>query len=149
MRGTWRVQAYADPKGEPLAQAAFLVEDFEPERIAFALTTEAKGIDPADPPAIPIEARFLYGAPAAGLIVEGETVVRPARVSPTIPATASGSPTTIPSPRPSRSPSLGPMPRAGRRSGWSSLSWSPPAGRWRPRSRCGSPSPGAGRWSGT
>jgi alpha-2-macroglobulin len=78
MRGTWRVQAYADPKGDPLAQAAFLVEDFEPERIAFALTTEAKGIDPADPPAIPIEARFLYGAPAAGLRVEGETVVRPA-----------------------------------------------------------------------
>ncbi|MGE5155154.1 MAG: MG2 domain-containing protein, partial [Bdellovibrio bacteriovorus] len=77
MRGTWRVQAYADPKGDPLAQAAFLVEDFEPERIAFALETDVKGVDPTDPPAIPIEARFLYGAPAAGLMVEGETVVRP------------------------------------------------------------------------
>lgn len=78
MRGTWRVQAYADPKGDPLAQAAFLVEDFEPERIAFALTIDVKAVDPADPPAIPIGARFLYGAPAAGLMVEGETVVRPA-----------------------------------------------------------------------
>jgi uncharacterized protein YfaS (alpha-2-macroglobulin family) len=78
MRGTWRVQAYADPKGEPLAQAAFLVEDFEPERLAFELKTQATGIDPADPPAIPIDARFLYGAPAAGLTVDGETVVKPA-----------------------------------------------------------------------
>ena len=78
MRGTWRVQAYADPKGEPLAQAAFLVEDFEPERLAFELKTGSKGIDPRDPPSIPIAARFLYGAPAAGLTVEGETVVEPA-----------------------------------------------------------------------
>ena len=79
MRGTWRVQAFADPKGEPLAQAAFLVEDFEPERIAFEMKTEAQGVDPAVPPAIPVEARFLYGAPAAGLTVEGETVVRPTK----------------------------------------------------------------------
>lgn len=77
MRGTWRVQAYADPKGEQLAQAAFLVEDFEPERLAFELTTDSPGIDPRDPPSIPIAARFLYGAPAAGLVVEGETVVTP------------------------------------------------------------------------
>jgi uncharacterized protein YfaS (alpha-2-macroglobulin family) len=78
MRGTWRVSAYADPKGESIAETAFLVEDFEPERLAFELATEAKGLDPADPPALAIEARFLYGAPAAGLTVEGETLVKPA-----------------------------------------------------------------------
>lgn len=78
MRGTWRVQAYGDPKGEPLAQTAFLVEDFEPERLAFELRGTVTEIVPSDPPAVPIEVRFLYGAPAAGLLVEGETVVRPA-----------------------------------------------------------------------
>ncbi|WP_295385879.1 alpha-2-macroglobulin family protein [uncultured Thiodictyon sp.] len=75
-RGTWRVLAYADPKGEPIGQTTFLVEDFEPERLDFALTAPGAGLDPNAPTALPIAARFLYGAPAAGLQVEGEVEVK-------------------------------------------------------------------------
>ena len=76
MRGTWRVNAYSDPKGQPLAETTFLVEDFIPERLAFDLKSAVSGIDPQSPPTLPIDARFLYGAPAAGLQVEGETQVK-------------------------------------------------------------------------
>ena len=80
MRGTWRVLAYTDPKGEPIGQTSFLVEDFLPERLDFSLTapgtSATTGIDPKAPPPLPIEARFLYGAPAAGLQVEGEVTVK-------------------------------------------------------------------------
>ena len=76
MRGTWRVLAYSDPKGEPLGQTSFLVEDFLPERLDFSLTAPAKGLDPQAATVLPINARFLYGAPAAGLAVEGETLVK-------------------------------------------------------------------------
>jgi len=78
MRGTWQVQVFADPKGEVLAQRPFLVEDFEPERLDFDLQSAAAAIDPADPPAVTVDARFLYGAPAAGLTVEGTLRVDPA-----------------------------------------------------------------------
>ena len=78
MRGTWQVQLYADPKGEVLAQLPFLVEDFEPERLAFSLQSSTDLLDPADPPSIGVEARFLYGAPAANLSVEGTLRVEPA-----------------------------------------------------------------------
>ena len=75
MRGTWQARVYADPKGEVLAQQPFLVEDFLPERLDFSLDATAKQIDPADPPSLSLDARFLYGAPASGLAVEGQTKV--------------------------------------------------------------------------
>ncbi len=78
MRGTWRVQAFADPKGDPLAQASFLVEDFEPERLDFTLKTGVAALDPAKPAPVAVDARFLYGAPGARLAVEGETLVEAA-----------------------------------------------------------------------
>ena len=78
MRGTWRAEAYSDPKGKALAQHAFLVEDFEPERLALDLKTPAKWIDPVAPPLISVDARFLYGAPASGLALEGNVSVRAA-----------------------------------------------------------------------
>ncbi|KAA6186287.1 alpha-2-macroglobulin [Thiohalocapsa marina] len=78
MRGTWQARAYADPKGEVLAQTAFLVEDFLPERLDFDLHSSAERIDPADPPSIDLDARFLYGAPAANLAVEGGLRLEPA-----------------------------------------------------------------------
>lgn len=78
MRGTWRAEAYSDPKGKALAQHAFLVEDFEPERLALDLKTPVRWIDPAAPPSISVDARFLYGAPASGLSLEGKVSVRAA-----------------------------------------------------------------------
>ena len=78
MRGTWTADVYTDPKAEPLARVGFLVEDFEPERLDFALEPSAGVIDPRDPPTIAVDARFLYGAPAANLDVEGQARVRAA-----------------------------------------------------------------------
>lgn len=75
MRGTWQVQVLADPTGEVLNQVPFLVEDFQPERLDFTLTPAAAWLDPADPTPVELAARFLYGAPAAGLPVEGRVRV--------------------------------------------------------------------------
>ena len=35
--GTWRVEAYVDPKGAPVGETTFLVEDYVPERLDFKL----------------------------------------------------------------------------------------------------------------
>ncbi|WP_200346641.1 alpha-2-macroglobulin family protein [Halochromatium glycolicum] len=75
MRGTWQAEVFADPQAEALAQTPFLVEDFEPERLDFTVESAAKTLDPASPPRLTIDARYLYGAPAAGLEVEGSTRV--------------------------------------------------------------------------
>ncbi|MEA3274757.1 MAG: MG2 domain-containing protein, partial [Pseudomonadota bacterium] len=77
MRGTWRAMAYADPKGQALAELSFLVEDFEPERLTFDLKSPVAQIAPDDPPAISVSARFLYGAPASNLELEGSVSLKP------------------------------------------------------------------------
>ncbi len=79
MRGTWRIGVYADVKGSPLAETTFLVEDFQPERLDFDLTSSAPTVDPTAPGSLAVAARFLYGAPAGNLSIEGETVLSAAR----------------------------------------------------------------------
>jgi len=79
MTGTWRAKLYADPKGEPVSQAAFLVEDFVPERIDLKLEPKSKGIAIEDHAAITATGRYLYGPPAANLGLEGDIVVKPAK----------------------------------------------------------------------
>ena len=79
MRGSWRITVHADVKSEPLAETAFLVEDFEPERIDFDVQTSVEALDPSAPAELAIDARFLYGAPAANLDIQGETLLKPAR----------------------------------------------------------------------
>ncbi len=39
--GTWRVEAFADPKAAPVGRTSFLVEDYVPERLEFSLTSRA------------------------------------------------------------------------------------------------------------
>ncbi|MCR4282000.1 MAG: MG2 domain-containing protein, partial [Bauldia sp.] len=77
MRGSWRIKLYADPKGAPVGDTSVLVEDFEPERLAFTIDTTAKVLDRVEPTEINLEARYLYGAPAAGLAAEGEVLLKP------------------------------------------------------------------------
>lgn len=84
-QGSWSVRVHADPKAAPLAQLSFLVEDFQPERVDFDLATPAKAIDPANPPEISLQAKFLYGAPASGQRLEGEVVVSPTRANAAFP----------------------------------------------------------------
>jgi len=75
MRGTWQLAVHADPKQPAIAEAKFLVEDFVPERIEFDLTTENEEIAIGDVAEVEVDGRFLYGAPASGLGLEGEVSV--------------------------------------------------------------------------
>lgn len=72
MRGTWQLRVYADPDAEPVAEKAFLVEDFVPDRVEFDLSSDRKTVAPGSTAAITVDGRYLYGAPAAGLSLEGE-----------------------------------------------------------------------------
>ncbi|WP_245413364.1 alpha-2-macroglobulin family protein [Mangrovicella endophytica] len=75
MRGTWTVALFTDPKRPALAQTTIRVEDFEPEKIDFDVATDATSLDPAAPPAVSVDARYLFGAPATGLEASGEVVL--------------------------------------------------------------------------
>jgi hypothetical protein len=77
MTGTWRLALHVDPASDPIAQAAFLVEDFVPERLALELSPESASIAPGQPGTVGITGRYLYGPPAADLAIEGEVVVKP------------------------------------------------------------------------
>ena len=96
MTGTWRAKVHADPKADPIAQVAFLVEDFVPERLELKLEPAAQALSPEQPGTIKLAGRYLYGPPAAGLAVEGEIVVKPSprTICRALPATSSASPTS-------------------------------------------------------
>ncbi len=79
--GTWRVQAYIDPKGEPVGETTFLVEDYLPERIDVKLAPQAEKLAWGTDAVIDVSADFLYGAPAAGLGVSGSVTVQQAKGS--------------------------------------------------------------------
>ncbi|KRB61192.1 hypothetical protein ASE04_22775 [Rhizobium sp. Root708] len=81
MRGTWTMNIHTDPKGSPIASKSFLVDDFVPDRTDMTLATEAKVIGPETPATININGKYLYGAPAAGLTLEGDVVIKPTRQS--------------------------------------------------------------------
>jgi len=70
-RGIWRIEALVE-EGRVLASEPFLVEDFLPERIDFTLDLPEGPLRPSDRPAVDVAARYLYGAPGAGLAIEGE-----------------------------------------------------------------------------
>lgn len=78
-RGTWQVHVHTDPKQEPVASQRFLVEDFQPERTDMTIAPTAKSIAPKGILPVKVEGRYLYGAPAAGLKLEGEVVVKTVR----------------------------------------------------------------------
>ena len=71
-RGMWRVVLEID--GAPEAGSLrFSVEDFVPQRIAVELDADEDDYIPAGGSRlISVESRFLYGAPGAGLTVEGQ-----------------------------------------------------------------------------
>jgi uncharacterized protein YfaS (alpha-2-macroglobulin family) len=80
--GTWRVRAFADPKRPPVGEATFLVEDYVPDRLEFDLASKAKGVSGASPAEVTVDGRYLYGAPASRLELEGEVIVAPASERP-------------------------------------------------------------------
>lgn len=82
MRGTWTINIHTDPKKEPIARKSFLVDDFVPDRLEFDIASEATSVEPGVPVPVSVDGRYLYGAPAAGLMLEGEVNIRPTRSSP-------------------------------------------------------------------
>jgi len=78
MTGTWRARLHADPKADPLASVAFLVEDFVPERLDLKLEPAARTVAIEETAAIKVTGRYLYGPPAASLALEGDIVVKAA-----------------------------------------------------------------------
>jgi uncharacterized protein YfaS (alpha-2-macroglobulin family) len=74
--GTWRVKAFTDPKRPAVGEASFMVEDYMPDRLEFDLASKAKGVSKTATADVTVDGRFLYGAPAARLELEGEVVVK-------------------------------------------------------------------------
>ena len=83
--GTYRVQVYSDPKGSAVGQTSFLVEDYVPERLEFDISTTAKALSPSRPAEITLNGRFLYGAPASALPIDGELKITAASGRPGYP----------------------------------------------------------------
>jgi uncharacterized protein YfaS (alpha-2-macroglobulin family) len=79
MTGTWRVRVHTDPKSPAIAQTAFLVEDFVPERLDLKLEPAVEALSPQQPGTIRLASRYLYGPAAAGLTLEGEVAVKLSR----------------------------------------------------------------------
>jgi alpha-2-macroglobulin len=77
--GTWHVHAFTDPKRPPVGETSFLVEDYVPDRIAFDLTSASGRVSQKAPAKVDVAGRFLYGAPAGGLDLEGEVTIAAAK----------------------------------------------------------------------
>ncbi|MCP4820558.1 MAG: alpha-2-macroglobulin family protein, partial [Shimia sp.] len=71
-RGSWRISFKTDLDAPALAVKKVLVEDFLPERIDFDLSLPEAPLDSSNMPPLKVAARYLFGAPGAGLTVEGE-----------------------------------------------------------------------------
>jgi uncharacterized protein YfaS (alpha-2-macroglobulin family) len=80
--GTWRARAYTDPKRPPIGETTFMVEDYVPDRLEFDLTSAATQIPRKGEAQFKVDGRFLYGAPAAALDLEGEVTVAPVKSRP-------------------------------------------------------------------
>jgi uncharacterized protein YfaS (alpha-2-macroglobulin family) len=84
-RGVWRLEVFADLEAEALSSKTFLVEDFLPERIDFALALGSTDIRLGDTPDLTVDAKYLFGAPGADLAIEGEVRLRAAPELPAFP----------------------------------------------------------------
>jgi uncharacterized protein YfaS (alpha-2-macroglobulin family) len=76
--GTYRVRVHTDPKAPSIGATTFLVEDYVADRLEFDLASPTGRISKTTPAEVTIDGRFLYGAPAASLDLEGEVKIAPA-----------------------------------------------------------------------
>ncbi len=76
-RGAWRLEASLAGDKTVIGQTEIQVQDFVPQRLKVTLTSDAKILQPNAPATIKIDARYLFGAPAAGLAVEGHLTFEP------------------------------------------------------------------------
>ncbi|HUC18365.1 MAG TPA: MG2 domain-containing protein [Acetobacteraceae bacterium] len=69
--GEWQVALSTAPDAPDIADAHFQVEAFVPARLAVEFGTAPAPLPPGRSSLLPVSARFLYGAPGAGLTGEG------------------------------------------------------------------------------
>ena len=79
------MKAFTDPKRPAIGEATFMVEDYVPDRLEFELASPTGKIAPDAPAEITLNGRFLYGAPAADLDIEGEMLLTAAKERPGFP----------------------------------------------------------------
>ena len=65
--GAWTIEVLTDPQSPPIGTRSFRVDAFVPDRMAVDLSPGGGAIAGGKPYALPVAARWLYGAPAAGL----------------------------------------------------------------------------------
>ncbi|MDO9709164.1 MG2 domain-containing protein [Paracraurococcus lichenis] len=70
--GVWTLEVLADPDAPPIGKAEFRVDAFVPERLEVTAGPAPGPLVPGQPLDLPIAARFLYGAPGAGLTGSAE-----------------------------------------------------------------------------
>ena len=78
-RGAWRLNIHSDVDAPSIASAKVLVEDFLPERIDFDLSLPEGLVHVDQPTTLTVDAKYLFGAPAGDLPVEGEVLLRSAQ----------------------------------------------------------------------
>lgn len=76
--GPWTLNAFADPNGAAIGTVKFQIEDFIPSRMEVLMQVPDGALAPGKPMEAKVTARFLYGAPAAGLAAQGELILRQA-----------------------------------------------------------------------
>src|SRR5262249_12146278 len=74
--GSWSVAGYLDPAGPPGGSATFLVEEVVPAQIEVKLPSATPALKAGGSATVALSAKYLYGAPAGGLAVGGEVVVK-------------------------------------------------------------------------
>lgn len=74
-RGRWQAAAYIDTNAPPVGRVQFDVQDFVPEQLKVTLSGAPDFLRPGAQIDLAVEARFLYGAPAAGLTGSAEAVL--------------------------------------------------------------------------
>ena len=84
MRGSWTARFYVDPQA-PLFRTSFLVEDFEPERLAFEISAADAPMVAGAVTEVDVAAKYLYGATAPDLAIEADAIIRPVRTMPGFP----------------------------------------------------------------
>ena len=75
--GTWTIDIQADPAGSAIGHAEFRVDAFVPDRMAVDLGKFPAEVRPGVAEEFPITARFLYGAPGAGLTGKASYTLNP------------------------------------------------------------------------
>ena len=72
-RGHWAAQLEIQGIDDPVGRMSFAVEDFVPQRLAVTLAAQGQAaVTAGEVRRVPVSARFLYGAPGAGLQTQGE-----------------------------------------------------------------------------